>query len=742
MKKIKINFQNCYGIKDLKYEFNFQDNCKTICIYSPNGTMKTSFLKTFKNYNSDKIDETPCDQIDKNLKSIFEIKDESDYDFDKNKIFAIESLPDTYKISDQVNVLLLNLDLKAKYENIKKAIDEAKDDLIHGLLNSSKLKDKNEFEKEFTQSFATENTMQGFIRLINEIKEEEFDEYGTIEYNNIFDDKVMALLNDIKFIDALSKYVDEYNLIISNSTFFKKGFNHYQADEISKKLKENGFFKAEHYLTLSNGQEIKNDIELEKLIKDEKSRILSDIDSKKFFENIDKKIQKNKETRNFLTYITTNPNIAKLILEHKNNLNLLKQKIFKGYIQQEENIEKYNNLIEINKNSQALIDNIKNNIKANNTKWYDVVNIFNERFNVPFKVVIENVVDAILGDNPKISFKFNGISVKEDTLKKNILSNGEKRALYLLNIIFEIEIRKLKKQETFFIIDDIADSFDYKNKYAIMEYLNDISKEENFYQIILTHNYDFYRAISLRLGKRGNNLFAMKNKNNGITIEDAFYQSKNPLITIKENLHNVGLQNNIGLMPICAIPFARNIIEYTKSTTDNNYLKLTSLLHIKEDTCNIKLSDLKDILHETISSSEKWSGYELEKSVITYIYEKADFIINNELDNSYLVRLEPKIVLSIASRLKTEEFLIMEFEKSKIDYKKSIEKTNNQTRILIELYKKNFLDGYKKMQDIFERVLLITSENIHLNSFMYEPLLDTSNYELIELYKDIIKKFI
>src|SRR5690606_33223166 len=72
----------------------------------------------------------------------------------------------------------------------------------------------------------------------------------------------------------------------------------------------------------------------------------------------------------------------------------------------------------------------------------------------------------------------------------------EKRALYLLNFIFEVEARKLANQETLFIIDDVADSFDYKNKHAIVQYLEDLSKNGNFYQIILTHNFDFFRTLA------------------------------------------------------------------------------------------------------------------------------------------------------------------------------------------------------------------------------------------------------
>ena len=44
---IKVNFENCYGIKKLSYDFTFSD-CRVIAIYAPNGIMKTSFAKAFQ----------------------------------------------------------------------------------------------------------------------------------------------------------------------------------------------------------------------------------------------------------------------------------------------------------------------------------------------------------------------------------------------------------------------------------------------------------------------------------------------------------------------------------------------------------------------------------------------------------------------------------------------------------------------------------------------------------------------
>ena len=92
---------------------------------------------------------------------------------------------------------------------------------------------------------------------------------------------------------------------------------------------------------------------------------------------------------------------------------------------------------------------------------------------------------------------------------KEHLSSGEKKALYILDILYDIEARKKNSKNTLWIIDDIADSFDYKNKYAIIQYLDEISNHPSFNVIILTHNFDFLRTIAEReIVHRHNCLFA------------------------------------------------------------------------------------------------------------------------------------------------------------------------------------------------------------------------------------------
>ena len=89
-----------------------------------------------------------------------------------------------------------------------------------------------------------------------------------------------------------------------------------------------------------------------------------------------------------------------------------------------------------------------------------------------------NQEDVILKEETLILnfvYKTGIIEKKVDREKlEDCLSNGEKKALYILNILYEVKARELEGKEYLMILDDIADSFDYKNKYAIIEYLNDI----------------------------------------------------------------------------------------------------------------------------------------------------------------------------------------------------------------------------------------------------------------------------
>ncbi len=47
MNKLNVDLENCYGIKKLAKQFDFSKQ-KAYAIYAPNGAMKSSLAKTFK----------------------------------------------------------------------------------------------------------------------------------------------------------------------------------------------------------------------------------------------------------------------------------------------------------------------------------------------------------------------------------------------------------------------------------------------------------------------------------------------------------------------------------------------------------------------------------------------------------------------------------------------------------------------------------------------------------------------
>ena len=96
------------------------------------------------------------------------------------------------------------------------------------------------------------------------------------------------------------------------------------------------------------------------------------------------------------------------------------------------------------------------------------------------------------------------------------------------------------------------------------------------------------------------------------------------------------------------------------------------------------------------------------------------------------LNLENKIVLSIAIRLYAEKFMIAKINNENfVNLIKS-----SQTGKLFGQFKKNFPNEEENLK-ILERVNIMTPENIHLNSFMFEPILDISDCHLKDLYRQV-----
>nr|WP_231896034.1 hypothetical protein [Gordonia sp. LAM0048] len=407
------------------------------------------------------------------------------------------------------------------------------------------------------------------------------------------------------------------------------------------------------------------------------------------------------------------------------NVDKLQQGVWISYLKAHQ--ELFQRVVTSYKNTESRRRAIERQAAAESTQWERVIEIFNERFFVPFRLSAENKHRVALGQETmlKLVFEFEEGGESTGVERKDllsVLSNGEKKALYILNVLFEMEARKAAGRETVFVIDDLADSFDYKNKYAIVQYLKEMADQTSFKLVLLTHNFDFFRTLVSR-GVVGYKRCFMAQKGGGKVILNQAEHVHNPFIRgFKKNFFTDGMQR------VASIPFVRNILEYTKGDDDADYLILTSLLHWKNETPTITNAELDRIFIGTFVGQEGKAWDSSGTPVVDLLFVEAD----QALVAAEGINFENKIVLSIATRMLAEKHMVVELNEP--GFTDAISK--NQTQALYQAYKRRGL-GTQQSMETLDSVVLMTPENIHVNSFMYEPIVDMSDAALRELYSRV-----
>lgn len=713
--KLNIDLKNCYGISELTHCFDFTAS-SGYAIYAPNGFMKTSLSKTFDDHakGRDSVDLIFADRASSRT-----ITDAAGVSVVPGSIFVIEPYNQEFS-SDRTSLLLVNNMIKQQYDDALKQISEKLTALFTKLKQLSGLTGRTATpETEFLKSFGSTSVADVLESLEQVVAEALPSKLADLVYSEIFNDKTIAFLESGTIKDQLEEYIQRYNDLVSKSDVLSKQFNHYSAGAVNKQLADNGFFAAKHTINLNTKggkKEVSSAAELTQKIEEERHRIFTDKELAGKFDAIDKKIQ-NVELRKFRDYLFDNQEI----LPELKNFKQLQKNVWISYLANQRDL--FDQFMDQYKAGKVTIEAAVKQAREERTDWEKVVTTFNKRFFVPFTMSVSNQEDVILkGTKPSIAFKFSDGEregdVPRDSLLK-VLSQGEKRALYILNILFEIQSRQKQGEHTILLVDDIADSFDYKNKYAIIEYLKDIANSGQFYCIFLSHNFDFYRSISGRLNlKRHCKLMASKSGRK-LTLSQEKYQN-NPFIFWKGRLHEPSYC-------ISAIPFVRNLAEYCGHSSD--YLTLTSLLHVKADTDAITLDELCEIYKKILADKATLTLLPADKTVVSVLLEEAEKIASSTDDH---IELENKIVISIAIRLIAEKHMIRRINNQ--DFVDAI--SQNQTIELLREYKKNALGTSDEIERL-EQVNLMTPENIHLNSFMYEPILDMGSAHLRALYAGV-----
>lgn len=733
MEKVKFELRNCYGISklDMELPFNKVDSYGNLInahiIYAPNGTMKTSLTDTIKDIQMKRQSMDFYYPERTTIRKVNEVLDDgTERELVEDDVLVIDSYDAQYK-SEKMSTLLVNSVLKEKYERIYGGIISKYDQLINLLKKESGI--KNEIESIITTDFNV--PIKSIYDLFVEVAEKytDFSEstLDTIKYSQVFNKDTLKVFDNPEFTKLIEEYIISYESLLVNNPVFKKSFNHTAAEVVVSSLSKNGFFKANHKVILDGTSDKLDEKEFIKKVEEAKTLVLAQPEMTAKFNSLDA-LFSNAGGRDFRELLVRSKS---LILELA-DLKELKRKLWISHIMKHQ--ELFQELVLTYTNGKKELDSISKKALEEITIWDNVIEQYNERFtNMPFELYLKNQEDVILkGSVTATGFRYKDrnkqIEIEQETLLKR-LSNGEKRALYLLNIIFEIKARVLVGKEILLIIDDIADSFDYRNKYAIIEYLKEIVDNSVFKTIILTHNFDFYRTVSCRLNLKATSHFALKNETE-IVMKNGEYH-ENVFAKWKSHIYS---ENRFF---VSSIPFIRNLVEYTKGTECEEYKMLTSLLHYKKYPIdNVKCTDdiqVKDLtkLYKDIWGACGTFAQDENVSVKQIIFEQAEGIIQKQANP---IKIENKIVLSIAIRMIAEIYMI-----NRINNRNQIESiAGNQTRELKNITPFNREDGDdKKRVELIEKVLIITSENIHLNSFMYEPIIDISLEELKNLYIDI-----
>lgn len=739
MDHILIKLTNCHGINKFSHEFHFTKkgtkNTNISLIYAPNGTMKTSLAKTLRDIGNG-IE--PRNLIS-NEEPEYEIRISEDNkqlnlkkDDIKERIFVIESIKEDFSFENTAP-LISNKESRIRYSETFKELIESKKSFLNkikkitGISISYKLNKEKELERIINNDLkiGSENLLNYLCSNIDDIESNVDIDIENIKYKNLFDDTILKLLDDKDLIENIESFSNNLEDLLEKSPIFNSvDFTHNNANELYKSIKKNNLFNAGHKIKFKRiKKEVTSLDELETLLKNQLDKIFDEDVLKEDFEKIDNKFSTIK-TREFEEIITENKEIIPLLNDIDNLKKVYWYSVFNS--QKDDLITLVNEF----RDKKIILDEIRKEAQEEQTDWQKIIDKFNRRFNIPYTLKLENKEDVILNEDvPRITYYYRDendqlVELSLEQLK-NIYSNGQRRAIYLLDILYKIEMIKDSEVTKLLVFDDIADSFDYENKYAIIEYLNDLSQDDSFRIILMSHNYDFFRIVNARLNCK-NSFFATRDGNGRLRLEkNSIEPNNNIFLYIVDNIKKSTVDDSIRDV-ISLIPFIRNLYEYKQDYENKN--KLTNILHYKEEGMELTLSDLEPIYKEW-NICDFSDSIKAQKNLYDLICAEADEISNEKQKKISIIN---KMILSMAIRLKAERYMI-----NKLGGFENLDIQGDQTRILFMEYKDNFDDEHTI--ELFEEVSMMTPENIHINSFMFEPILDMDDFYLKKLYGELLE---
>lgn len=694
--------ENAFGIKSLHLNLENDKKMYQELIYSKNGSFKTSFSNTLYNLSNGTL-ENVFDRLT-DEKAILDIsilengKEIKNFD-NRFVVFSRE-------IYEQHSKLLS--DYSSELETL--TIDKKNSEYINELLTEETIEIKLQIDNYLKGtglnfeilldmfSNLEDGYLDRIIQLLNTIINHEAQDISEINIKKIYQ-KAYDIVDQSEFQSKISNYIQ----VLENKTnaqLFDKNFNENNCLQFINNVDKAKYLSE----TKSRGLFLKDKVyydidEVKKIFEEEIKKISKDPEIIEQSKEITKLMGTAKESEFLKESIQKKPLLVKQLSAGRKNILL-------SYLKSS-SID-YNYWLEVVKKAKKELNNVLKLAQDKQTNFERAIEIYKNRFHPIFDIKIVNKAESMLGiKTPTITFYHNRyceIPVSETKLSQ-ILSSGEKTTLNILKFIVEYE--NCKKYHPFIILDDIVETFDYSNRYAFMEYINDLVNLD-VPTIVMTHNFEFYRTVSKRIPKLRKSV-ASANSNGVVDI-----QTNN---RINKNMENVLKCSNIYDF-FCAIPYLREIktilLEDTKT--------LDSCLHYKENTSKLQI---KDILLQFPSNAIKSLKIDENDIYMEKLFEIADNL--SGFDDFDIVK---KTILSLSCRLLIERKIIAN------NFNLLTNINTNQTAQLLDLYGEKLFPNVKKY---LEAVQLSTPEFIHANAFMYEPLIDINGKYLFELYNQIKK---
>lgn len=701
MNELIINkMENAFGIKKMSINVQNGKQLKNVVIYAPNGTFKTSFAKTFDSLSKNervfdrltgedlKYDcyigsQKVSDSVLKDNMIVFSREIMDGISFDKELQDELARITTINYKSNELS--LLNNKLEKLYDNMTRVI------------KSLKIK-----EEDFMNIIGCKNEtkIDKIIYFLNSIKNAAvLENDNLVETKQLFS-KAYTIIDNSEFQNKIKEFK---NIIAreDESGFFTNGFTISNALQFVKAVNTTSFLsKDDERIIKIGGLEFTDSMSLEIFINKKVSEVTNTEDGKKFYEFIDKEIGKSKTALELKSHLKNDVRYLDLLSHTRKEIILSSAKKLCQDIDQE---------IKETTELKYEIESLSNEANKQITIFEKAIEIFNNRFNPVFITKIENKKSIYLEHSfPQIVFYHKRNEKAEKSLQEisTILSSGERTALNVIKFIVKYE--SIKNNNPVIILDDVVETFDYGNRYAFLRYIQDL-KSLDCNIIVLSNNYDFFRTVCSRANLTP--LAATMNKDYSINIT-----SNKHLLLKFDSIKNISTADKL----IFSIPFARETDELRggkhKDFYDTifHYNKASSQLHIKR-----VISILSEFSRKIDYSDER------NPKFIDILYDECEKIIRKCNDP---FEIKPKIILALGIRIKCEQLIIGK----NFTILNNINK--NQTKVLYEKNKDLFKDSFSEIMD---EILVATPEFLHLNAFMYEPLIDINPDRLIHIYEKL-----